>query len=227
MDKASEQHYDPATTKHIALIAHDLRNIINGIYGINKILKEKLNGQTSSEIQELIELISKHCELVVDFTTAFILSYKKSNFNLNRLLKELWQTFKHRADRKDIALALSLPDKEIYVQTERIKLMRILDNLLDNALKYTHRHGCTTISLVQKDNNAVIAIHDTGIGIPQHMHAVLFNKYPQIQRKGTGDENSDGLGLYICKQLADELRGKLWFESIENRGTTFFLSLDI
>ncbi|HDR50950.1 MAG TPA: ATP-binding protein [Mariniphaga anaerophila] len=73
---------------------------------------------------------------------------------------------------------------------------------------------------------AIISISDTGIGIPADFHPLIFNKFPQTQRPGTENEPSTGLGLYISKQLTEELQGNLWFRSVENRGTTFYLSLD-
>lgn len=226
MNKEAPLNENRATAEFIALTAHDLRNIINGIYGLNRLLADKLNGLSDPEIHELTGLITSQCELGTELTTGLLLSYQRSNFMLNRLLSELQRLHQYRADRKEIVLTVSLPDKELYVRTERTKLIRILDNLLDNAVKFTPRQGQITISLTEQENKAFISVSDTGIGIPEHLQALLFDRQPQIQRQGTENEPSSGLGLYISKQLSEELNGELWFDSKENTGTTFYLSLD-
>ncbi len=208
------------------MTAHDLRNIINGIYGLNQLVTDKLNGHLDTEIKQLLDLISKQCETGIELTTGLVYSYQQSYFSVNKLLKELQKIHCYRANKKNIQLAITLPDKEIYIQTARSKLIRVLDNLLDNAVKFTPREGKVSINLAQKENKAIITISDTGIGIPNSFNSVIFDKQPQIQRTGTENEPSTGLGLYISKQLIDELNGKIWFDSKENIGTTFYLSLE-
>jgi two-component system sensor histidine kinase VicK len=101
----------------------------------------------------------------------------------------------------------------------------VLDNLVNNGIKFTPRQGQIILGLKLHDKKVIISVTDTGIGIPADFYPLIFNKLPQIQRPGTENEPSTGLGLYISKQLTDELRGNLWFRSAENKGTTFYLSL--
>jgi two-component system sensor histidine kinase VicK len=226
MDKEAQTEKWRDTKELIALTAHDLRNIINGIYGLNWILQDKINRYPDPEFEELTGLIASQCELGAELIAGLVLSYKQDILSLNKLLISQTRLYKYRTDRKDITLTAELPDKEIYVRTKRIALTRVLDNLFDNSLKFTTRRGQITIGLVQQDNKAIISVSDTGIGIPEHLQPLLFDRQPQIQREGTENESSTGLGLYISKQLTEELSGQLWFESIENKRTTFYLSLD-
>lgn len=217
----------PTVTENVALTAHDLRNIINGIYGLNNLVADKLKGNSDPEIHQLTELINSQCELGLDLTSGLVKSYKQSCFSANKLLTELQQIYQYRANKKAISLTTILPENETFLQTERSKLIRVLDNLLDNSIKFTTKKGKVTLNLTQtEDKKIIISITDTGIGIPDNFHFSLFDKKPHIQRIGTENEPSTGLGLYISKQLMDELNGKIWFESKENIGTTFYLSLN-
>ncbi|WP_051590719.1 sensor histidine kinase [Flavobacterium daejeonense] len=226
MKNETQLSNSPTISEQIALAAHDFRNIINGIYGLNQLLSEKLNRDADPEIQEYLKLIATQCELGTELTSGLILPYQQSWFNLNELLTELQQTHQHRANSKNITLTVSFSNKDIYLRTDRTKLIRVLNNLFDNALKFTPRKGLITTKLTQQDNKALISIIDTGIGIPKSFHSTLFDKQPQTERTGTENEVSTGLGLYISKKLTEELNGQLWFESTENNGTTFHLSID-
>lgn len=81
--------------------------------------------------------------------------------------------------------------------------------------------GEVILGFKRRGQKAIVFIKDTGIGIPTDLHNQLFKKLKQIQRAGTENESSSGLGHSITKQLTKELKGKLWIKSIENEGTTF------
>lgn len=218
---------NPVTAEHITLVAHDLRSIMSNIYGLNQLLAEQLNGQSNTELCELMALLNSQCQLGIELTSGIVSSYQRSSLNLNQLFTELQHVYKYKADDKGISLTISLAENEIYIKTERTKLIRILDNLLDNAIKFTPKNGRVNISLIRQNDKAIIGISDTGIGIPSGFSAEMFNKQPKTQRQGTANEPSTGLGLYISKHLTNELQGQLWFNSTDGRGTTFYLSFDV
>ncbi|MFN3664575.1 MAG: sensor histidine kinase [Sediminibacterium sp.] len=226
MNNETKSNIIQANAEKNALTAHDLRSIFSGIYGLNNILADKLKMQADPELFELIKLISSQCELGLDVISGLVKSYQLSYFSLNKLISDLLYTYRYQADLKEITLEISLPDREIYISSERVKLVRVLNNLLDNAIKFTHRFGSITISLKQENNQITIEVRDTGIGIPNSFYSDLFSKRPKIQRQGTEDEPTTGLGLYICKQLITDLKGHLSFRSVEHKGTTFNIILD-
>lgn len=226
MDKKTYQPGKHGISELLATTAHDFRNILGGIYGIIQILKEKLYEHPNSEISELTGLIASQCELGINISTGLVQDYKQEICSLKELLTAQAHLYKYQAARKNITLATDFPAMDIYLQTKPGLLIRVLDNLFDNAVKFTPRHGQIILGLKLRDQKAIISLTDTGIGIPADFYPLIFNKLPQTQRTGTENEPSTGLGLYISKQLTEELHGKLWFSSVENKGTTFFLSLD-
>lgn len=214
------------TNELIAMTAHDLRGVIARIYGLNRLLEERLQSLPDKDAKKITELITFQCEQGLDMTAGLVSLYKSDVCSLTELLTKQIALYKYQADNKGIEVKAEIPQRDIYAETKPVLLIRVLDNLFDNAVKFTPRNGSIKITLTQADNKAVISFSDTGIGIPESFQPLLFEKTKQTQRQGTENESSTGLGLYINKQLTKELKGKIWYESIENRGTTFYVSLD-
>lgn len=108
-----------------------------------------------------------------------------------------------------------------------MKLIRIIDNLINNAIKFTPRKGSVSLQLVNDNKQVKISICDTGIGIPKKYNSLLFTKNQSVQRQGTESEPSNGLGLYICRLMADEINATINFHNNTEVGTTFNLIFDI
>src|SRR5690606_36421092 len=102
----------------------------------------------------------------------------------------------------------------------------VLDNILNNAIKFSSRNSNIEIMLLDKDQHTIqIRIADNGIGIPEEFRSKLFDLNPNIRREGTLGEESFGLGLYICKQIIDQHKGKIWIENNADQGTIFIIEL--
>lgn len=214
------------TNELIAMTAHDLRGIISRIYGLNLHVEGELKDHPNKELRKLTALITSQCKQGIDLTEGLVDTYKTSLCSLSTLLAKQIALYRYQAENKSIELTSDIPHKDIYVETFPVPLIRVLDNLFDNALKFTPRKGSIKITLTQSDNKAVISFSDSGIGIPESFQPFLFEKNIQTQRLGTENEPSTGLGLYITKQMIEELSGTIWYESLEKKGTTFYVSLD-
>lgn len=103
----------------------------------------------------------------------------------------------------------------------------IFQNLISNAVKYTPEGGSVTCSLVSKDHNILISVADTGFGIPVDQQDKIFTKLFRADNVRQKETEGTGLGLYIVKAIVDQSEGKIWFESQENKGTTFTISLPL
>jgi two-component system sensor histidine kinase VicK len=106
-------------------------------------------------------------------------------------------------------------------------LARVLDNLLSNAVKFTHPGGQITLSLQQEANKVILKVRDNGVGIPQSLQGSVFEKFTKANRSGTEGETTTGLGLFIAKQIVEWHNGKIWLESREGEGTTFYVELPL
>jgi len=108
------------------------------------------------------------------------------------------------------------------------KLLRmVFQNLLTNAVKYTQESGVIVIALNEHDGDILISIKDTGLGIPIDQQSKIFTKFFRADNARAKEPDGNGLGLYIIKSLIEYSSGKVWFESEENKGTTFYVSLPL
>lgn len=214
------------TNELIATTAHDLRGIIARIYGLNLLVEGKVKECPDKELRKLTALITSQCKQGIDLTAGLVETYKASLCSLTALLTKQIALYRYQAENKGIELTTDIPHVDISVETHPILLIRVLDNLFDNAVKFTPRFGSIKISLTQTGKKVVISLRDSGIGIPASFQPLIFQKNIKTQRLGTENEPSTGLGLYIIKQMTEELNGTIWYKSIENSGTTFYLSLD-
>lgn len=226
MNKETQHINRSDTNELIALTAHDLRNILAHIYGLNLLIEEKLQSFPDKEVQKMTALITSQCQQGLALTEGLVHTYKVRICSLTALLNKQIALYRYQAENKGIELTIDIPQSHIYLETRAVPLIRVLDNLFDNAVKFTPRFGRIKIQLTQTDKKAVISFSDTGIGIPESFQPLLFEKNEQTQRLGTENEPSTGLGLYINKQLVKELKGEIWYESVENRGATFYVSLE-
>ena len=103
--------------------------------------------------------------------------------------------------------------------------MQVLTNLISNALKFTPDMGNISITLTDQDKDILITVRDTGVGIPKDLQPYLFEKFTRAGRPGIKGEPSIGLGMSITKTIIDWHNGQIWFESEENKGTTFYIKI--
>ena len=142
-------------------------------------------------------------------------AYLTTQLNLHRLV----------AKEKGIALALDLPPASLQIRLNPEKFGRVLDNLLENALKFKPAGGTVTVGVREREGKVRLTVLDTGIGIPGKLHNNLFDKFNPTRRAGLHGEITTGLGLFIAKQIVELHGGHIWLESRENEGTTFFIEL--
>lgn len=219
-------------------ISHDLRSPITAIHSsIDYLLS--LNSLTDQEIDPTLNLI-KHKLLILEnlINDLFLLSsidlaYTPLNLqevNIGIFLEEFFfdcQIDKKYSERK---LILDVPLNASYISTIDCKLiLRVLDNLFSNALKFSKTNSCITLSLAQINSQTVlISIKDTGIGInPEHLQKIFTRTYMVNTARTPKQATSYGLGLTIAKSIVERHQGTIWCESEEGLGSTFYFTLPI
>jgi len=127
--------------------------------------------------------------------------------NLNQLLQEMAELFASRAEQSDIQFGLTLPDVPLKVQGSPLRLRQAMQNLLDNALKFTPTGGEVSVTLAQADDFACLTISDTGIGIPAEDVPHLFGRFHR--GRNTADFPGNGLGLAIVQAIVLGCNGRI------------------
>lgn len=144
--------------------------------------------------------------------------------NLVDLVRESSEIHGSRAEQAELEFELNLPSHSIHVMGDKGQLQRLLSNLFDNAIKFTPRGGCITLQVGVTDNNAVLTIADSGIGIPSDDLPFLFERFRR--GRNTADYPGSGLGLAIVKAIADSHHGFVYAENTHH-GARFTVTLPV
>lgn len=128
----------------------------------------------------------------------------------------------------DIPPALDLARNKLnpvfYANVDNDHLREVIQNLVENAIKYTPR-GEVTVDVTGNDNRITISVADSGIGIPREDQGHLFQKFYRVDNSDTREIGGTGLGLYLCRRLTETIGGRIWVESEHKRGSTFFVEI--
>ena len=129
------------------------------------------------------------------------------------------------ADHGQICLVNRISADAPAVEADQMRIEQVLTNLLDNAIKFTPPSGVITISTVDLGAEVQVAVSDTGIGIPAAELERIFDRFYQVDSGSTRQYRGTGLGLTICKHIIEHHHGRIWAESEEGKGSTFFFVL--
>ena len=133
----------------------------------------------------------------------------------------------YKSSEKDImkTFKLETSSESIYVGIDQYKFSQAINNLISNAIKFTHDNGIIVVGIEEKEETVLITVEDNGIGIPANRQEGLFEKFTKARRPGIKGEPSVGLGMSIIKTIVEWHNGKIWFESEENVGSKFFIEI--
>lgn len=214
-------------------MSHEIRTPMNGILGFLELLKDV--DLTSNEREEYIDIINKSGLRLLDTINDIIemsriesgnLNKDEQNVNVKEILEDLYMFFKPQTDQKGVLLIPAFQNQiqKLQLITDRIKFESILTNLIKNAIKFTDK-GFIELGVHTHSDSVVFYVKDTGRGIPKDRQDAIFERFIQADLKNTRGHEGSGLGLSISKAYVQLLDGKIWVESLEGQGTTFFFSL--
>lgn len=230
-DKAEEN--DRLKSAFLVNMRHEIRTPMNAIIGFSKefTLPNITESQRAEYSSIVINSTNQLLSIIDDITSISLLETKqehinKSDVNINDLLTELKTQFSPEAKTRNLNLVLSkyLQDEQATIATDKSKLIRIISNLLTNALKFTH-NGTVSFGYKVKDGELLFFVKDTGIGIDPKHHEKIFGSFQQADGSIVRKYGGTGLGLSISKGLTEILGGKIWIESELNKGSIFYVSM--
>ncbi len=210
-------------------VSHEFRTPISLI--INPI-KDLLNKKIELKDRGELTVIYRNAQRLLRLVDQLLL-FKKADsesdklnlvtVNFYTLCENVFLCFSEQAKSKNINYELNCENKNILIQIDREKIEIALFNILSNAFKYTPENGEIFFSIEEMSTTIKVAISDTGCGIPQTERHKLFERFYQLKR--SQDKSGFGIGLYLVKHFVEAHGGEVDYESNENRGTTFFITL--
>ena len=197
-----------------------------------------LNAEEREVVEKGQESTQRMIAIVNNLLHVDNIDAKQSDYNMTKIdlvdvVEKIMGEFDNHSLGKKIKLTFNKPRKDVpAVIGDPMKIRIVLENLIDNAVKYTPINGEVTISVSDAKINSAnpqleLSVADTGIGIPADQQDKLFSKFFRATNAVSYVPDGSGIGLYISKDIAEKHNGSLRFESKEGKGTTFYLSLPV
>lgn len=236
--KAKElaEESDKIKLQFISNMSHELRTPLNGIIGTTNLLQLEAHSTQQKEQYELLTYSSQHMLHLVNDVLDFSkiesgkIELENRNFNLQTFIKNIYNSFAPQFEQKSLYFKLLHNDADLNytICSDDLRLGQILNNLLSNALKFTHNGGVTLgITTSPVANNQVqinFDVTDTGIGIKQQSIDTIFDSFVQADLNTTRKYGGTGLGLTISKKLAEVFGTTLSLQSEPGKGSSFSFS---
>lgn len=228
---------DKEKTDFISLVSHQLRGPLSSIQGYSSMILEEEFGKVPKRLSDPINKIFESSRIMGSLVNDFLdvtriekneLDYKIKPFDLVKILDSVSEDFSLLFEQNKVELIKTYnKNDDVIVIADSIRIKQVLSKLLDNALKYTPV-GSVTLSLAIKDNDAIITISDTGIGITQDEIRDLFKKFKRGSTASSTSVHGSGLGLYVAKEIIESQGGKIWVESQGvGKGSKFYVAISI
>ena len=191
---------------------------------------------SQEERRNYLDIAIRHCnrlnKLVADFfelakLEAHDMRIHREPFNMGELVQDVVQKFELRAHEKKITIVTNIGSDLPFVSADIALAERVLENLLENAIRHTPQEGSVSIVLRPTEDNVEIRLSDTGPGIPDDERPRIFDRFYQLDKSRKGRSGHSGLGLAITKQILELHGTTINVESSVNRGTTFSFVLPL
>lgn len=226
-----------AKSEFLSMVTHQLRTPLSGIKWTFKMLLDGDLGSFSAEQRQIITKGAESNQRMIDLLNEVIVAnqnqswdfqYDMQKTDIEKLVERLITEYLETARAHDVHLVFNRPEQSppmITVDPDKIAI--ILQNLLENAIKYSYEESEVTVTIIPTEDTLAISIADTGIGIPDDAQDNIFNKFFRADNAKELKKEGTGLGLFTAKRIAEKHGGSLTFESKTGKGTTFFVQLPI
>lgn len=218
----------------VAAVSHELRTPLTSIQGyVKTLLRDDVSFEPDQQTA-FLKIVERQSErlhqLIEDLLVASRLQSQGVNsdfatFSVASLIDQVTEEFDERS--RSHRLVVDIENELPFVMSDPVKVHQIVSNLLDNAFKYSAPGKKVTLTAERREGSVVIAVADQGLGIPEDARDKIFDRFYQVDQSATRAAGGTGLGLYICRKLADAIGGRVWLETSGPRGSVFCVSVPV
>lgn len=212
----------------VSIASHELRTPLAVILGYATFLRDNLKGKASEQLDVVLSSAMRLRALIDDMVNlrhiqTGDLQLQRSIFSLKALILEAVEEFSELASGKQQTLTTRFipPNDPLNIDADRQRIYLVLANLLSNAIKFTPAKGRIHVQAELKGHRYWVSVIDTGIGIPKSEYERIFNQFYQVEPPLTRRYQGMGIGLSIAKGMVEEHQGRIWVESVVNKGSKF------
>ena len=222
------------TNASLEILSHDLKEPIGTMKMLASIIARRL--PENPEIVKLTSMIEEIAQRNITLIQTLLrreqmisrqVSVKLERLDVINEVKQALAMYLESQGGLQKQISFNPMQEKIFAQIDAQKFLQIVNNLVSNAVKFTEEYGKIDIRVDRLATTFLLTVQDDGIGIPTKIQPFLFDKYSVAKRSGTDGKESTGLGMWIVKSLVEDHKGKIWFESSEGSGSTFYVEIPI
>ncbi len=219
--------------KFFSIIAHDLKTPFNSIIGFSEILVRQVEERNFEGIEDYSNIILHSSQRAMNLLMNLMewsrsqtgrMEFSPQYLDIDVLINDATELLRDVAHQKMITILRKLP-KNVKIYADKAMIDTLLRNLISNAIKFTNPGGAIVVSAEQKQDELMVTVSDTGIGINADAMGKLFRIEESYSTKGTQNEQGTGLGLILCKEFIEKHGGKIWAESAVGKGSKFCFTI--
>ncbi|MCP4397991.1 MAG: PAS domain S-box protein [bacterium] len=233
-DITQEKQLEQMREDLTSMIVHDLKNPLAGVIGFAEIMLSRSRKKGVDDSEHFLGSILQQANTMHDMVNNILEVHKmedgtmeveKDIAEFSEMIVRAVQQVEVSAKQKDIMIRSDMPDDFPTMFVDQAKIVRLFANILSNGIKYTPENGSILIHTSIQSDSILTRITDTGQGIPSEYLDTIFDRFAQVNRKKQGKAASVGLGLYFCKLVVEAHGGKIWAESEEGKGSSFYFTI--
>lgn len=238
-DITEQQKNENSQKQFVSNVSHELRTPLTSLHAYIETLNEgawkdpKIAPQflqvTQEETERMIRMINELLSLSRMDRGVSKVDVEWVNFNdfVSHILDRFDMIVKTDAKegKKKYTIKRSLSSQALWVEIDTDKFAQVIDNIMNNAIKYSPDGGVITIKLRQERQQIILSIADQGLGIPREDLSKIFDRFYRVDKARSREQGGTGLGLAIAKEIVEEHHGKIWANSSEGKGSIFYIAL--
>ena len=216
----------------ISIASHEMRTPLTAIHGTIDLMCAGRLGELTPSGQKMAHMALRNSTRLVRLVSDLLdlermelggENLDKQEWDSAELIQQTVDTLKSVANERQVKLKIDSPSCIVWADRDRI--LQTLSNLIDNAIKFSPFNSSVTITCQQRSQDVLFAVSDRGRGIPQDKQETIFERFQQVDASDSRQKGGTGLGLSICRHIVEQHGGKIWVESVYEKGSTFFFAI--
>lgn len=222
-------------SQFLSTVSHELRTPLTSIKASLDLLNTGVLGEVPDNLKPALKIAAKNGQRLADLIDDLLdlqkieageMVFHFEELDVGELVKEAIESTKSYGEQLGIHVTMVVPTEQVKIQGDQARLIQVMNNLLSNALKFSHEGGTVQVRVEPRGERVRICVKDDGVGIPENSHDKVFGKFSQVDSSDIRRVGGTGLGMNITRQIVERHDGRVDYESELGRGSTFYVEFD-